>query len=113
MIFFHFIICFLSKNSLNSTDESSDLESFDGIDPCLWGKAIPLPLIDQYTHWEVLWSATAPQVFTSKEARMFAPILRDIRYRSRIIRLEFCHKRLDYYTELDAVELTGINHIYV
>jgi len=39
---------------------------------------------------------------------MFAPILRDIKYRSRIIRLEFCHTHLDYYTELDAVELTGI-----
>ena len=88
------------------SDESSDVENSD-VDPCIFGKAIPLPLVDQYTHWEVLWYNTNPQCNPAKEARMFAPILRDIKYRSRIIRLEFCHTQLDYYTELDAVELTG------
>ncbi|CAK8678714.1 unnamed protein product [Clavelina lepadiformis] len=79
----------------------------DGVDPDICGKAIPLPLVEKYTHWEVLWSNPNPQFQTTKEARMFAPILQEINHRSRIIRLEFCHTHLDYYTELDAVELTG------
>uniref|UniRef100_F6TDN1 F-box domain-containing protein n=1 Tax=Ciona intestinalis TaxID=7719 RepID=F6TDN1_CIOIN len=58
-------------------------------------------------HWEVLWDNPHPQSNLPNEARMFAPILREIKHRSRIIRLEFCHSHLDYYAELDAVELTG------
>ena len=89
------------------SEEGSDVDSLDGVDPSIYGKVIPLPMVDQYTHWEVLWSNTNPEHKVAQEARMFAPILRDIKYRSRIIRLEFCHSFLNYYTELDAVELTG------
>uniref|UniRef100_H2ZMF1 F-box domain-containing protein n=1 Tax=Ciona savignyi TaxID=51511 RepID=H2ZMF1_CIOSA len=70
--------------------------------------SIPLPLIDGFTHWEVLWDNPHPQHNLPTAARMFAPILREIKHRSRIIRLEFCHSHLEYYAELDAVELTGL-----
>nr|CAB3245152.1 F-box/LRR-repeat protein 4 [Phallusia mammillata] len=79
----------------------------DGVDPDICGKAVPIPVYG-FTSWEVLWENTNPQQNLPREARMFAPILREINKRSRIIRLEFSHSHLDYYTELDAVELTGL-----
>lgn len=71
---------------------------------------IPLPFEPGCTHWEVLWECSSPEEnlpSSSNEARMFAPILREMRHPTRIIRLEFCSRHLQYYTELDAVELTG------
>uniref|UniRef100_H2ZME9 F-box domain-containing protein n=1 Tax=Ciona savignyi TaxID=51511 RepID=H2ZME9_CIOSA len=85
----------------------SDRNNNVATDPDILGKAIPLPLIDGFTHWEVLWDNPHPQHNLPTAARMFAPILREIKHRSRIIRLEFCHSHLEYYAELDAVELTG------
>jgi len=63
--------------------------------------------MNSYTHWEVLWENTNPRKNLPREARMFAPILREIKHRTRIIRIEFSSVHLDYYTEIDAVELTG------
>ena len=86
-------------------------------------KVIPMPPFG-CSHWEVLWenkpttaatpngssdSSSRPntQRNVDEVARMFAPILNEIDNRTRIIRLEFAHSDLEYYTEIDAVELTG------
>jgi len=91
-----------------SKESSESVSNDNGTDPDICGKVVPVPSYG-YTHWEVLWqnprTATPPSL--PAEARMFAPILREIKYRTRIIRLELNQNHLNYYTELDAVELTG------
>lgn len=44
---------------------------------------------------------------TEQDSRIFSPKIATPPFPSRIIRLEFRHDELDYYTELDAVELVG------
>lgn len=40
-------------------------------------------------------------------SRIFSPYLRTPPFPSQVIRLEFRHDDLEYYTELDAVEIEG------
>nr|XP_039251668.1 F-box/LRR-repeat protein 4-like [Styela clava] len=71
---------------------------------------VPVPFAPGCSHWEILWECSSPEQnlpSSSNEARMFAPILNEMKHLTRIIRLEFCSTHLQYYTELDAVELTG------
>mgnify|MGYP001791876459 CR=1 FL=1 len=42
-----------------------------------------------------------------QESRLFSPKLKPPPFPTKIIRLEFRHDNLDYYTELDAIELMG------
>lgn len=74
------------------------------------GRPIPLPLKSDCCSWEVLWECNSLEDNLPNppdESRMFAPALRGARYLTRIVRLEFCSTHLHYYTEIDAVELTG------
>jgi len=66
---------------------------------------IPLPGGRWITLWENDDVTTSTRMMTS--SRMFAPVLKEAKFRSRILRLEFRHSNLEYYTEIDAVELTG------
>ncbi|XP_068749204.1 F-box/LRR-repeat protein 4-like isoform X2 [Montipora capricornis] len=56
--------------------------------------------------WTTLWSGS-PQKCPAK-ARKFSPRLKKINYPTNLIRLEFNQQHLNYYTELDAVYLSGI-----
>ena len=44
---------------------------------------------------------------TEQDSRIFSPKLRPVPFPSSVIRLEFIHDEVDYYTELDAVEVIG------
>eukprot|EP00794_Sanderia_malayensis_P003795 gene3795-4320_t len=55
--------------------------------------------------WEVLWEGGP--VKTEHEARIFSPPINNISFPTRLIRLEFNQRLCEYYTELDAVYITG------
>ncbi|XP_037030837.1 F-box/LRR-repeat protein 4 [Bradysia coprophila] len=56
--------------------------------------------------WICLWEQ--PSVRCPKFPRMFSPKLKKINVPTNTIRIEFNHSNLDYFTEIDAVLLTGI-----
>ncbi|KAL4707842.1 hypothetical protein ACJJTC_001788 [Scirpophaga incertulas] len=55
--------------------------------------------------WFLLWEGEPEYV--GDTPRIFSPIIRQINVPTRILRLEFNHRLLPYYTELDAVLLRG------
>ncbi|RVE51684.1 hypothetical protein evm_003656 [Chilo suppressalis] len=55
--------------------------------------------------WMLLWEGE-PE-FVGDTPRIFSPPIRQINVPTRILRLEFNHRLLPYYTELDAVLLKG------
>ncbi|CAH4027203.1 unnamed protein product [Pieris brassicae] len=55
--------------------------------------------------WILLWEGE-PE-YAGDTPRIFSPPIREINYPTRILRLEFNHKLLPYYTELDAILLRG------
>ncbi|XP_064647342.1 F-box/LRR-repeat protein 4-like isoform X2 [Lineus longissimus] len=55
--------------------------------------------------WMTLWSGQPKPV--PRRSRIFSPSLALIPYPVKFLRLEFCCTLCDYYTELDAVKLTG------
>ncbi|KOB77619.1 putative fbxl4 [Operophtera brumata] len=55
--------------------------------------------------WMLLWEGEPEYVV--ERPRIFTPPIRQINVPTRILRLEFNHKLLPYYTELDAVLLKG------
>ncbi|XP_026734668.1 F-box/LRR-repeat protein 4-like isoform X1 [Trichoplusia ni] len=57
------------------------------------------------TAWMLLWEGEPEYV--GDTPRIFSPQIRQINVPTRILRLEFNHKLLPYYTELDAVLLRG------
>uniref|UniRef100_A0A8C5QYL1 F-box and leucine rich repeat protein 4 n=1 Tax=Leptobrachium leishanense TaxID=445787 RepID=A0A8C5QYL1_9ANUR len=57
--------------------------------------------------WETIWSAEPTRV-NSPQARLFKPCIKEINFPTNLIRLETNSSCLDYYTELDAVELHGV-----
>ncbi|XP_050556325.1 F-box/LRR-repeat protein 4 isoform X1 [Spodoptera frugiperda] len=57
------------------------------------------------TTWMLLWEGEPEYV--GDTPRIFSPPIRQINVPTRILRLEFNHKLLPYYTELDAVLLRG------
>ncbi|XP_029056298.1 F-box/LRR-repeat protein 4 isoform X1 [Osmia bicornis bicornis] len=61
--------------------------------------------------WFQLWSGF-PQVVPHKP-RIFSPYLQSCNFKTKMIRLEFNHNLLDYYTELDAVLLIGTSELIV
>lgn len=78
--------------------------------PCEKGLPIPLPLKNDCLNWDILWECDSPEdnlPNPPNESRMFAPALSSCVHLTRIVRLEFCSTHLPYYTEIDAVELTG------
>ncbi|KAK6166348.1 hypothetical protein SNE40_023067 [Patella caerulea] len=56
--------------------------------------------------WVTLWSGQ-PQV-PVKEAKIFSPPLRKVKFMTDLIRLEICQDLVDYYTELDSIRLHGV-----
>ena len=61
--------------------------------------------------WFQLWSGF-PQIVPHKP-RIFSPHLQLCNFKTKMIRLEFNHNLLDYYTELDAVLLIGTSELIV
>ncbi|KOC67635.1 F-box/LRR-repeat protein 4 [Habropoda laboriosa] len=61
--------------------------------------------------WYQLWSGF-PQVVPHKP-RIFSPNLQLCNFKTKMIRLEFNHSLLDYYTELDAVLFIGTSELIV
>ncbi|XP_045447998.1 F-box/LRR-repeat protein 4 [Melitaea cinxia] len=57
------------------------------------------------TSWVLLWEGEPENV--GDTPRIFSPPIREVNFPTRILRLEFNHKLLPYYTELDAVLLKG------
>ncbi|CAH0715702.1 unnamed protein product, partial [Brenthis ino] len=57
------------------------------------------------TSWILLWEGE-PE-YAGDTPRIFSPPIREIKFPTRILRLEFNHRLLPYYTELDAVLLRG------
>lgn len=58
-----------------------------------------------YDEWICLWQQKPAPV--TKQTRLFRPTIKRIRDPTNIIRIDFNHKYLDYYTEIDAVMLSG------
>ncbi|XP_053971884.1 F-box/LRR-repeat protein 4 [Hylaeus volcanicus] len=61
--------------------------------------------------WFQLWSGF-PQIVPHKP-RIFSPRLQLCNFKTKMIRLEFNHNLLDYYTELDAVLFIGTSKLIV
>ncbi|XP_072264777.1 F-box/LRR-repeat protein 4 [Pyxicephalus adspersus] len=57
--------------------------------------------------WETIWSGE-PTCVNSPQARQFTPCIKEIDFPTNLLRLETNGTLLDYYTELDAVELHGV-----
>ncbi|XP_073531844.1 F-box/LRR-repeat protein 4 [Phyllobates terribilis] len=57
--------------------------------------------------WETIWSAEPTRVH-SPQARQFTPCIKEINFPTNLLRLETNSGLLEYYTELDAVELHGV-----
>ncbi|MEE6475888.1 hypothetical protein FKM82_010887 [Ascaphus truei] len=57
--------------------------------------------------WETIWSGEPTHVH-SPQARQFTPCIKEISFPTNLLRLETNSSLLDYYTELDAVELHGV-----
>lgn len=55
--------------------------------------------------WICLWEDKPTKA--PKKARLFSPPIKTIHIPTRIIRLDFNHSCLDYFTEIDAVMLIG------
>ncbi|XP_050666689.1 F-box/LRR-repeat protein 4 isoform X5 [Leptidea sinapis] len=56
--------------------------------------------------WLLLWEGE-PE-YAGDKPRIFRPPIREIDYPVRILRLEFDHRLLPYYTELDAISIRGL-----
>ncbi|XP_072949075.1 F-box/LRR-repeat protein 4 [Epargyreus clarus] len=57
------------------------------------------------TSWVLLWEGEPD--YAGDTPRIFSPPIRQMNVSTRILRLEFNHRLLPYYTELDAVLLRG------
>ncbi|XP_064614547.1 F-box/LRR-repeat protein 4-like [Liolophura sinensis] len=55
--------------------------------------------------WVTLWEG--PPQAPEPKSRVTSPPLKRVNFCTDLIRLEFCHSLCPYYTELDAVRLTG------
>ncbi|XP_054288898.1 F-box/LRR-repeat protein 4 [Macrosteles quadrilineatus] len=56
-------------------------------------------------HWVLLWEGEARVV--GHKPHIFSPPITTIDFPTRMLRLEFDHSKLDYYTEIDALLLVG------
>ncbi|XP_065839547.1 F-box/LRR-repeat protein 4-like [Oscarella lobularis] len=57
--------------------------------------------------WVTLWAGPPQQDEIPRKSRIFSPPIKKIDFPTNLLRLEFNHEGLDYYAELDAVELYG------
>ncbi|XP_012227104.2 F-box/LRR-repeat protein 4 [Linepithema humile] len=73
------------------------------------GSVIRIWAQDCHEQWFQLWSGP-PQIVPPR-SRIFSPPLQSCNFKTKILRLEFNHSLLDYYTELDAVLLIGTSEL--
>lgn len=64
---------------------------------------------DSSNRWCQLWSGPPQRV--PHKPRIFSPPLQLCSFKTKLLRLEFNHSLLDYYTELDAVLLIGTSEL--
>nr|CAD7402773.1 unnamed protein product [Timema poppensis] len=69
------------------------------------GSVVRIWAEDSKEHWELLWEGE-PQC-VGHTSRIFSPDIKSTNFPTKVLRLEFSHAHLDYYTELDAVLLVG------
>ncbi|XP_063706732.1 F-box/LRR-repeat protein 4 [Culicoides brevitarsis] len=68
-------------------------------------------VIDQ---WSLLYEADAAEWISerhSARARKFQPNIKRISLPTRILKIEFKHSKLNYFTEIDAVEMVGKKYV--
>lgn len=73
------------------------------------GSVIRIWAQDCHHQWFQLWSGP-PQIVPPR-SRIFSPPLQSCSFKTKMLRLEFNHSLLDYYTELDAVLLIGTSEL--
>ncbi|XP_046677806.1 F-box/LRR-repeat protein 4-like [Homalodisca vitripennis] len=66
----------------------------------IWAATTSAPI-----RWRLLWEGEARLV--GHKPHIFSPPINAIDFPTRMLRLEFDHSRLDYYTEIDALLLVG------
>lgn len=69
------------------------------------GSVVRIWAKDSGTKWSLLWSG--PPQTVPPQSRIFSPPLQPCNFKTSMLRLEFNHSQLNYYTELDAVLLIG------
>ncbi|XP_066993757.2 F-box/LRR-repeat protein 4 isoform X2 [Anabrus simplex] len=69
------------------------------------GAVVSIWAADPYGKWSMLWEGEPQEV--GHVSRIFSPELKRIDFPTRVLRVEFYHLHLDYYTELDAILLKG------
>lgn len=60
--------------------------------------------------WTCLWENNCDNSTVIADPRVFRPTIKNIKVPTKIIRLEFNHRHLDYFTEIDSVLLEGIKY---
>lgn len=73
------------------------------------GSVVGIWAADSGGKWRKLWSGP-PQIISHKP-RIFSPPLQPCGFKTKMLRLEFNHSQLDYYTELDAILLIGTSEL--
>lgn len=69
------------------------------------GSVVRICAADHQNHWRLLWEGEPQNV--DHTPRIFSPVIETINSPTKLLRLEFDHSHLEYYTELDAVLLVG------
>ncbi|PNF13730.1 F-box/LRR-repeat protein 4 [Cryptotermes secundus] len=69
------------------------------------GSVVRIWAADHENHWRLLWEGEPQKV--DHTPMIFSPVIETINSPTRLLRLEFDHSHLEYYTELDAVLLVG------
>lgn len=60
--------------------------------------------------WICLWENDETDASIPTDSRVFSPIIKEIKIPTKIIRIEFNHSNLEYFTEIDGVLLEGIKY---
>lgn len=60
--------------------------------------------------WICLWENDETAASIPTDSRVFSPIIKEIKIPTKIIRIEFNHSNLEYFTEIDGVLLEGIKY---
>lgn len=60
--------------------------------------------------WICLWEYDSTDHTIINDPRVFTPTIKNIKIPTRIIRIEFNHRNLDYFTEIDGVLLEGVKY---
>lgn len=60
--------------------------------------------------WACLWEDKSDDSTIIADPRVFRPTIKNIKIPTKIIRIEFNHRHLDYFTEIDSILLEGIKY---